>query len=121
MSLLEKKTLEIEGNGGSLLFDVVPGDEYIRVTLGKEVTMIKQMDLWAMVFAISGPEEQEKMMPVRKTELTTFTRVHRVQVKKGIGPGGYMNVKCRINVPTTVVEGINGMLDKTPKKSQFEI
>ncbi len=73
------------------------------------------MDLWAMVYTISGPDQQEKMMPVRKTEVMHYVKEHNIQLKKDMKKGSILRARCHVSVPLTVVEGLKGMVEKEKK------
>lgn len=101
--------------GADILIDRDPENKKIKVTVkGKEGTC-DFMDLWAAVFAMSGPEEQEKMMPVRQTEVTHYDRQHRIRLLKDMKKGEIVTANCHISVPTSVVEGLKGMVEKETK------
>lgn len=114
MALLEARTLQL----GEALFDIQPGkDIRIRLRLGNASTEIPYRELFSMMFAISGPDEQEQLMPVRKTEVMHFTKKHVVKLKKDMKAGALMHVTCHQSVPLTVVEGLKGLAkeDARPK------
>ena len=106
MTLIDRSVLQI----GEAQFDVRPESEWIELKLGKTTTKFKKNDLWAMTFAIMGPEEQAKMMPVRRTETVHFEKLHKVKLLKDMRKGDTMVVKCRSIVEKTVVDGLRGMI-----------
>ena len=120
MSILEHSMLQLTGRDGTAEFNVKPNADTFKLTMGKETKEFKKIDLWSMVFAIMGPDEQEKMLPVRQTEVVTYKRIHNVKLKKAMPAGAILKVQCEINVPQTVTEGLKGMITQQ-KKSQFEI
>ncbi len=115
MALLERNILEIDGSNGSILFDVDPESEHIMVKFAGKETKIKRMDLWGMVYAIMGEIEQEKMTPVRKTEVQHYDKEHLYQLKKDAKKGTVLRIRCHLSVPLTVVEGLKGMVEKEKK------
>ena len=112
MSVLEEKIIEL---GDGLFLDVKPESEYLQVRIGQEKKLIKKVDLWAAVFAIADPDTQEKLTPVRQTQMVTYARVHTIQIKKDMHKGELLRCKCRINVPQVIEEGLAGNLKKTIK------
>lgn len=117
MALLERKTLEL---GEGVLLDVDPGLDYVSLRVGNVNTKIKRVDLWAACFAIADADTQEKLMPVRKTEVMTFERIHKVRLKKDLHAGDIMRVKCHVDVPMTIEENLKGLI-KDKKKSVFAL
>lgn len=108
--LLDKKTIEL---GSGVFIDVEPQSEYVYVRTGHEKGhLVKKVDLWAACFAIADAKTQEKLMPVRQTEISTFRRVHKVKVSKPLKTGDVLTFKCEISVPQVVEEGLAGSLMK---------
>ena len=120
MTIVEHSILQLSGPDGTLEFNVDPTRSIIKIGNGKDAKRFNKVDLWALVYAISGPEEQDKMMPTKQTEVLTYKRIHNVKLKKPMKAGEIMKVHCEMNVEKTVVEGLKGMIEK-PKKSPFEI
>jgi hypothetical protein len=112
MSIPERSILQLTGSEGTAEFDVDPNSEYFQMTVGKEKRIFKKVDLWAMIFTISDPDQQEKMMPVRQREVDTYKRIHKVKVTKHLKPGDIIRVHCEMNVEKTVTEGLKGLVDK---------
>lgn len=114
MALLEKKTIQL---GNDVLIDVDPKSEFVNFRVGDDKgVLVKKTDLWAAIFTIADAKTQDLLMPVRQTTMVTHRRIHRVQVPKGIKPGGIMTVKCEISVEQAVVEGLAGNLTKAQKR-----
>ena len=119
MTVASPSTLQLVGEGGHTAeFQINPGSEYFRMTVGKEVRMFKVVDLWAITYAIVGPEYQDKMTPVRQSEVVTYKRVHNVMLKKDMKKVEKVRVHCEINVEKTVVESLKGLL---PDKKQISM
>lgn len=83
----------------------------VRITIDGKQAVIRMKDLVGFVLLAADPQQQDAMMPVRKTELTTFVRQFRVKATKPIKPGEYLVFNANINVPTTVVEGLSGVVE----------
>jgi len=69
-------------------------------------------ELYSLIFTLMGPEEQSEMMPVRRTQMTTFKRKHVVMTTKNMKKGEKIIVNCEINVPTVIEEGLAGIMGK---------
>ena len=74
-------------------------------------------DLYGLIFVLVNPEQQQEMMPVRKTEIRYYERQHRVKVKRDIKRGEEVIVNCKISVPLVVEEGLAGLLKRKQTKS----
>lgn len=99
--------------GEDVFVDVDPKDEYVKVRMGNEKgSVVKKVDLWAAIFSIADSATQEKMMPIRQTQVESFERIHRVRVTKALKPGDEIRVKCHVSVEKTVIEGLAGNLTK---------
>ena len=51
---------------------------------------------------------RDNLMPVRKTEMLRFKKVHEVQVKNDMKAGETLQFTCIIDVPTYVIDGPGG-------------
>ena len=117
MALLDKKTIEL---GEHVFLDIVPDLEHVNIRIGNSKgTLVKKVDLWAACFAIADAKMQERLMPVRQTQMTTFRRIHIVAVKKPLNVGDKLRFKCEISVPQVIEEGLAGSL--TRKRSKIVI
>ena len=112
MSILEHSIMQLSGRDGTAEFDVDPERDVLKMTVGKETRTFKFVDLFALVFAIAGPEQQASMMPVRQTEVMTYRRIHNYKLKKAQPAGAVLRIPCEINVEKTVVEGLGGIVKK---------
>ena len=108
--------MALNGPDGELEFEVDPDIEMFRVKIGKQWKRFKKSDLWSMVFVIATPEQQEQMIPVRRSEVLTYRRIHRIQLKNDMKKGQVVKCKCEINVEQTVVEGLKGMIEQQASK-----
>jgi hypothetical protein len=108
--LLDKRTLQL---GDDILIDVVPQSEFVHISVGNSKKFpVRKVDIWAVCFAIADAKTQELLMPVRKTEMSTFRRVHHVKLTKDVKAGEMVHLKCEVNVPQIVEEGLAGSLMK---------
>ena len=98
--LNNKNDLEMEVNWSPSTNDA------IKVKLGGCEAVIKRKDLFGFMFVVATPEQQEMLMPVRKTTMTTYNRQHKVVAKRQIEKGQELVVNCQISVPTIVEEGL---------------
>lgn len=107
MALIEKKTIEL-GNG--ILLDVDPNFDYVVLRVGEKSEKIKKVDLWAACFAIADEKTQEELMPVRKTQMMVFEKIHHVELKKDMKKGQILKVRCHVDVPLSIEENLKGLL-----------
>ena len=108
--------MQLAGPEGTMEFDVDPAQDMIRISVGKVTKSFKKIDLWALVYAISGPNEQDKMMPVRRSEVLTYRRIQRIKLKNAMPAGGIVTCRCEVNVEQTIVEGLKGMVEQQASK-----
>ena len=92
-------------------------DRILKVTLGDTKTYVKFEDLYGLIFVIANQNEQDNIMPVRQTQITKFVKQHTIRCKKNMKRGEDIIVNCSIDVPTTVTEGLRGLLQNKKKKS----
>lgn len=114
MSLLSKQTFVL---GDKVFLDIDPEREFVNLRVGNDKgTLIKKVDLWAACFAIADPKTQERLLPIRQTEMSTYVRMHKVRMKKSVNAGDVLNFRCEISVPQIVEEGLAGNLMKKRSK-----
>ena len=108
----DRHTAELgsDEKGDSLLVDVDPSKSEIVFRIGKHRVHVSKTELWGFCFAIGDEATQEKLMPVRQTEVMKYTRVHTIKLKKDMRAGETLRARCEIDVPLTVVEGLQGMV-----------
>ncbi len=88
------------------------GDE-VRVQIGKEIRVIKALELWGVAFSFTqDPEIRAKLMPVQAKEIMKFKKVHTVQLKKDMKAGETLQFSCIIDVPTYVIEGMRKIIEE---------
>ncbi len=115
MTLTESKTLQLSGD---IFMDVDPTQDAVRLRIGDKTSgYLPIPELWGAIFAIVGPAQQDAMTPVRTTQLETFIRKHKVKVTKALKPGDIITVKCHINIPVTVTEGLKSIVEKHGPRS----
>lgn len=112
MSLLEHSILQLSGRDGTAEFNVNPKEDTFELSMGKEKKRFKIIDLYAITFAICGTEQQANLMPIRRSEVLTYRRIHRIRLKKAMPEGGIVTCRCEINVEQTVAEGLKGMIEQ---------
>lgn len=112
MALLEKKTIQVgeTAEHDGIFFDIDPDNEYVQVRIGTSKCGIKKSELWGLAFAVADSKTQADLMPVRQTEVMTYERVHNVQLRKNVTKGSMIKVKCKVNVPVTIHEGLKGLV-----------
>lgn len=122
MALEEPKTIELGdvASGHGLLIDIHPQREMLNLRIGKENIQVSKAEFWGACFTMADAKTQDKLMPVRQTEMMTFEKIHRVKVKKALNAGDVLKFRCKVDVPVTVAEGLKGMV-KDDKKSIFTL
>lgn len=90
--------------------------EYVRVTLDGNSAVISIKDLFAFVFTVANEEQQVDLMPVVRTTVKKMVKYHKVLVANGVKPGGHVNVRCEVNVPVEVYNGMRGNLSRWEEK-----
>lgn len=118
MALLEKKTIEL-ASGLSLHID--PNSEFLQMKVGKDFYTVKKTEFYGVCFLMADPDTQARLMPVRQTEMMTYERIHNVEVTRDIHKGQRLRVRCEVNVPLTVVEGLAGNVKLTPQRNSSGI
>lgn len=108
MALLGQRIIKV----GEVTFTVNPKSDVIHVKVGSQRATISRNELWGFVFAITGPEQQDKMLPVRKEEMMKFKKVHTVQLKNDMKAGESLQFSCVIDVPLRVIEGMRDIIAK---------
>lgn len=121
MTVAEHSMLQIVGPDGSMDFNVDPADEMFRITVGGKTMRFKRIDLFAITFAMSDPDQQADLMPVRKTEVMTYKRIHNIKVTKHLKPGDMIKCKCEMNVEKQVVEALGGIIRKQEDRGGIPI
>lgn len=114
--LLERKTAEL---GDGVFVDIDPEADYVVLRMGKESKRIRKVELWSMCYIMADADTQDKLTPVRTTEVQEFKRKHRIQLKKDMRRGEILTVTCNINIPTTVVEGLKGIIEDRKHSTVF--
>lgn len=118
--LQNKQTAELgaDDKGEPLFVDIDPSHDHVYFRIGKHRVRVSLHDLYSFTFLVADEETQEKLMPVRQTQVMHTTKVHAVALKKDMKKGEIMKVRCHTDIPMTVVEGLKGLLDK---KAQAQI
>jgi len=108
-----KNDIEVEINKGG------EGQNFVEMSMrdkdkNKISAIIPIKELYSLIFTLVGPEEQAELMPVRRTQMTTFRRKHIIIAKKNIKIGEKISFTSEINVPTVIEEGLASILGKKP-------
>lgn len=72
---------------------------------------IDMKDLYSVVFMMADAEAQLEMIPVSKTTVTTYKRAIKIKATKDIKAGEYVCANVEYDLPTTIVEGLSGLLN----------
>src|SRR3990167_2072771 len=111
---------EIPSEQGKPIIARTSGDEFMEIQIGDEKSLIKREDLYGLVFVLGDSNTQDALMPVRQTTIRKYYKQHRVKVKKSLKAGDELVVNCEYSIPTTVEEGLKGLIGKA-RKSIFSI
>ena len=105
MALKKKTTFKL---GERVRIEVDPKSDEVQVydREGGRPSPIKKTELWALLFAVADEKTQDELMPVRKTQIMKFERVHTVQLTKSLKRGQLLTVKCVVDVDKTVRDAI---------------
>ena len=87
----------------------------VRLTLDGKTAIIPIKELHGLVWSVADAEQRDRLTPVTMTTIRKIKKLHKVEVKKDIKKGDFLNVRCETSVPVEVYEGLKGMLDKKPK------
>ena len=93
-------------------FEYLPDKTAWEVTLGDKKAVIKQSDLFALVFYAADTDQVDKLTPVQNTEVRIYSRIHKIQLKKDAKKGSFVTARCEISVPVVIEEGLKGLLEK---------
>ncbi len=110
---------ELPAEKGKNVIIRTAGDEFVEITIGNEISLIKRSDLYGLTFVLGDSATQDALMPVRKTQIRKYYKQHTVKVKKDMKIGDEIVVNCQIDVPLTIEEGLSGLMGK--RKSVFAI
>lgn len=84
----------------------------VKVSVGKEEIIVDMKDLYEFVFWAANEEQQANLVPMSQTKVRTIEKLHRVEAKKDIKKGEFLNVRCVTNVPVEIWDGLAGMMGK---------
>lgn len=80
--------------------------DMIKLTFDDKIAYVRKSDLFAFMFVLATPEQQEALIPVRRDEVKAYDRQHRVELLKDMKKGEELVVNCKIHVPTIIDEAI---------------
>jgi len=78
----------------------------IRVCLAGRISHISKDDLWNFVFSIVQTSQQQRMIPVEKTEFESYKKQHEIILQKDMKKGETVVAHCTVNVRKEVVDVI---------------
>ena len=79
----------------------------LRVTIGDKESFIAVGDLRAVLFAISAPEQQRKMLPLNMVTQRRYNTMLGVKAERNIKKGEMINFKVDIPLPPMEQEIMN--------------
>jgi hypothetical protein len=78
----------------------------IKVTLAGKVSFISKDDLWNFVFSVVQVSQQQRMIPVTKTDFEQYKKQHEIKLQKDMKAGETVIAHCVVNVRQEVVDVI---------------
>ena|SRR6266478_8271958 len=103
-----KRNIEAEVN----FSDNTDLKDTVRIKMGSEEAIIPIKELFSFTFAVANNDQQADLVPVTQTEVVKYRKWHIVEAKSDIRQGQKIRVRCEVNVPLTVVNGLNGSIGK---------
>lgn len=102
MALNKKQTFTI----GNMRIKYDPKSPDVTIMVGKATAIVPYSNLWTIVFAMGDEAKQDQMLPMRIEQMQTFIRQYSVRAAKDIKAGEMVTFNVKVDVPTTVVEGL---------------
>ena len=91
-------------------------EDKVKIAIGDKEAVIAREDLYAFMFTIASPKQQEELLPIRQTTIRKYMRQHRVKVKETVEKGREVVFNCEISVPVTVEEGLRNWFKNKEKR-----
>lgn len=95
---------------GRATFDVRPKSDRIVLSIGTKATVISKKEMWAVLFAVMGPEQMEAMMPVRKEFINRYRKKLSVRLARDMKAGECVNIICEVDVEKTIADAIEAQI-----------
>lgn len=86
--------------------------DLIKITLANKVSIIKKDDLWNFVFTIVKTDQQQKMIPVLKTEMVRYQKQHEIRLQKDMKAGEIVVAHCAVNVKEEIDNAIRREIEE---------
>lgn len=77
-----------------------------------EQETIERDELYSLLMLFGNDEQQEKLMPVRKTEMVLIERMLHIRVRKNLRAGEYLTVPYQYSITK---EGYDEAVKKNPR------
>lgn len=124
MSLKNKNTaiLGDDGMGHSIEVEVTPGDDFavlvFKDSSGHAAEGVKETKiaielkmLFNFCYTIAeDPLVQEKLIPVRKSDIMQFVRQHEIKVQRDMKAGESVFARCVVDIPQTTIDALKGLV-----------
>lgn len=91
----------------------------IKMTVAGKISCISKDDLWNFVFTIVKTDQQQKMIPVQKTEFEKYIKQHSVRIKNDMKAGEELFVNCEVNVRQEVADAVRRDLEKETERKKL--
>jgi len=95
--------------------------DFVKITIGNKISVIKRDELWNFVFSIVTADKQQQMVPVIKQEMLQYVKQHTVELQKDMKKGEVVAVNCKVNVPELVVDAIKRDLEAEKSYPQPDV
>lgn len=103
--------IEVEVNKGGIIKNYV--EFRVRDKDGEWIkSFIKIKELYGLIWMLVDDEQQQELMPVRKTQVKIIERQHRIKLGKDMKKGEIVVTNCRISVPVRIEENIRALMGK---------
>jgi hydrogenase maturation factor len=79
--------------------------QYVSVSIGDVNTKLLASDIWALAFAISELDEQEKLIPSKLMEVRKIEKMVKVKAKEDIKAGDFVTFKVGFDLTPMDIEG----------------
>ena len=92
--------------------------DVVKMVMGGKTAVINKRELYSMTLLIADEIAQEELMPVKKMDVTQFTRSIKLKAEKDIKKGEFIIANVEIEVPTYIRKKFKGL--KNPKKGRVK-
>ena len=84
----------------------------VKMTMGKNTAIIPIKELYTLVWSVVDTKQRTDLTPITQTLVRKIKKRHIVEVTRDIKKGEKLNVRCEVDVPVEMYEGLQGMMPK---------